>query len=186
MIVVLFALLFLFFAFGFSIWIAMGLACVIYILIQGQVSLTTVASYLVQGVDSPTLVAIPFFILAGELMNKSGITRKLADFAAYFVGGLRGGLAYVAIVVNFIMAGVSGSAVADATAVSSILLPTMRKQGYDKPIVGEIGAGRPILDAEVEELPCRGRQSFGLFGDDAIRQFPERVFVKHPPSPGKP
>jgi TRAP-type mannitol/chloroaromatic compound transport system permease large subunit len=81
MIVVLFALLFLFFGLGFSIWIAMGLSGVLYILLQGQVSLTVVASYLVQGVDSPTLIAIPFFILAGELMNKSGITRKLAEFA---------------------------------------------------------------------------------------------------------
>ena len=145
MIVVLFALLFLFFGLGFSIWIAMGLSGVLYILLQGQVSLTVVASYLVQGVDSPTLIAIPFFILAGELMNKSGITRKLAEFATYFVGGFRGGMGYVAIVVNFIMGGVSGSAVADATAVSSILLPTMEKQGYDKPFAASINAAAAVM-----------------------------------------
>jgi tripartite ATP-independent transporter DctM subunit len=145
MIVLLFALLFAFFAFGFSIWIAMGLSSVIYILVRGDVSLNTVASYLVQGVDSATLVTIPFFIFAGELMNRSGITRKLADFASYFVGGLRGGMAYVAIVVNFIMAGVSGSAVADATAVSSILLPTMQKQGYDKGFAASINAAAAVM-----------------------------------------
>ena len=145
MIIVLFVLLFLFFGLGFSIWIAMGLSGVLYILLQGQVSLTVVASYLVQGVDSPTLVAIPFFILAGELMNKSGITRKLTEFATYFVGGFRGGMGYVAIVVNFIMGGVSGSAVADATAVSSILLPTMAKQGYDKPFAASINAAAAVM-----------------------------------------
>ncbi len=145
MIVVLFVLLFLFFALGFSIWVSMGLAGVIYILLQGEVSVRSVASYLVQGVDSPTLVAIPFFIFAGELMNRSGITRKLADFASYLVGGFRGGMAYVAIVVNFIMAGVSGSAVADATAVSSVLLPTMEKQGYPKPFAASINAAAAVI-----------------------------------------
>jgi tripartite ATP-independent transporter DctM subunit len=145
MILVLFALLFLFFGLGFSIWIAMGLSGAIYILLQGQVSLNAIGSYLVQGVDSPTLVAIPFFIFAGELMNKTGITRKLADFASYFVGGFRGGMAYVAIVVNFIMAGVSGSAVADATAVSSVLLPTMEKQGYPKPFAASINAAAAVV-----------------------------------------
>jgi len=145
MIVILFLLLFLFFGFGFSIWMSMGLSGVIYTLIQGQVSLKTIASNLVQGIDSPTLVAIPFFILAGDLMNRSGITKKLADFAAYFVGGFKGGMAYVAVVVNFIMAGVSGSAVADATAVSSILLPTMEEQGYDKPFAASINAAAAVI-----------------------------------------
>ena len=145
MIVVLFVLLFLFFGLGFSIWISMGLSGAIYILVQGDVSLKTVASYLVQGIDTPTLVAIPFFILAGELMNKTGITRKLADFSTYFVGGFKGGMAYVAIVVNFIMAGVSGSAVADATAVSSVLLPTMDKQGYPKPFAASINAAAAVM-----------------------------------------
>lgn len=76
---------------------------------------------MVGGVNSQTLVAIPFFILAGNLMNHSGITRKLADFADFFVGRYRAGLAYVSIVVSVIMAGVSGSAVADA---SSAVIPT--------------------------------------------------------------
>jgi tripartite ATP-independent transporter DctM subunit len=145
MIVILFGLLFVFFGLGFSIWIAMGLSGVLYILLAGEVSLKVVASSLVQGVDSSTLVAIPFFILAGELMNKAGITKRIADFANFFVGGLRGGMAYVCIVVNVIMAGVSGSAVADASAVSSILLPTMEEHGYDKPFAASINAAAAVI-----------------------------------------
>ncbi len=145
MIVILFLLLFLFFAFGFSIWVSMGLSGILYILITGQTSLNSVAAYMVQGVDSSSLVAIPFFILAGELMNRTGITKKLADFAIFFVGGLRGGMAYVTILVNFIMAGVSGSAVADATAVSSMLVPTMEEQGYDKPFAAAINASAAVI-----------------------------------------
>jgi len=123
----------------------MGLSGMIYILIRGEVSLKIVASTLVSGVDIPTLVAIPFFMLAGELMNSSGITRKLADFADAFVGRFRGGLAYVAILVNVIMAGVSGSAVADASAVSSVLLPTMKERGYDRPFAASINAAAAVI-----------------------------------------
>jgi tripartite ATP-independent transporter DctM subunit len=140
MIIILFVLLFLLIGLGFSIWTSMGISGMIYILIRGEVSLKILASTMVGGVDIPSLVAIPFFMLAGELMNSAGITRKLADFADYFVGRFRGGLAYVAIVVNIIMAGVSGSAVADASAVSSVLLPTMKERGYDQPFAASINA----------------------------------------------
>jgi tripartite ATP-independent transporter DctM subunit len=140
MIIILFVLLFLLIGLGFSIWTSMGISGMIYILIRGEVSLKILASTMVSGVDIPSLVAIPFFMLAGELMNSAGITRKLADFAEYFVGRFRGGLAYVAIVVNIIMAGVSGSAVADASAVSSVLLPTMKEKGYDRSFAASINA----------------------------------------------
>ncbi len=145
MILLLFFLLFLFIGIGFSIWTAMGLSGLIYILIQGQVSLKVLVTNMVTGVDSATLVAIPFFILAGELMNKSGITKRIADFADFFVGRFKGGLAYVAIVVNVIMAGISGSAVADASAVSSILLPAMKEKGYDLPFAAAINASAAVI-----------------------------------------
>lgn len=145
MILLLFFLLFLFIGIGFSIWTAMGLSGLIYILVQGQVSLKVLVTNMVTGVDSATLVAIPFFILAGELMNRSGITRRIADFADFFVGHFKGGLAYVAIVVNVIMAGISGSAVADASAVSSILLPTMEEKGYDLPFAAAINASSAVI-----------------------------------------
>ncbi len=145
MIILLFALLFIFIGFGFSIWTAMGISSLIYILIQGEYSLRIIASTLVSGVDNISLVAIPFFILAGEFMNQAGITKKLADFAEYFVGRFKGGLAYVAIVVNVIMAGVSGSAPADASAVSSVLLPTMAEKGYDKEFSASINAAAAVM-----------------------------------------
>ena len=145
MILILFVLLFLLIGLGFSIWTSMGISGMIYILIRGEVSLKILASTMVSGIDIPSLVAIPFFMLAGELMNSAGITRKLADFANYFVGRFRGGLAYVAIVVNVIMAGVSGSAVADASAVSSVLLPTMKEQGYDRPFAASINSAAAVI-----------------------------------------
>ena len=86
MILLLFVLLFALIGFGFSIWSAMGVSGMIYILLHGQISLRLVASQMVGGVNSDTLVAIPFFILAGNLMSHSGITKKLADFADFFVG----------------------------------------------------------------------------------------------------
>jgi len=145
MIALLFIMLFLLIGLGFSIWSAMGISGLIYILILGEFSLKIVASHLVSGVDSMSLVCIPFFMLAGELMNRAGITKKLAEFADYFVGRFKGGLAYVAIVVNVIMAGVSGSAVADASAVSSVLLPTMKERGYDKPFSASINAAAAVI-----------------------------------------
>jgi tripartite ATP-independent transporter DctM subunit len=145
MIILLFALLFLLIGFGFSIWTAMGISGVAYILLRGEVSLRIVVSQMVGGIDSTTLVAIPFFILVGNLMNRSGITRKLADFADFFVGRFRGGLAYVSIVVSVIMAGVSGSAVADASSVSAVLHPIMRQRGYDDTFSASINASSAVI-----------------------------------------
>ena len=103
------------------------------------------AQSMVAGVDIVTLVAIPFFMLAGELMNESGITERLVRFAQYFVGRIRGGLAYVTVIVNVIMAGVSGSAVADASAVSSVLLPAMARDGYDRRFAAAINASAAVI-----------------------------------------
>ncbi|HUX22200.1 MAG TPA: TRAP transporter large permease [Spirochaetia bacterium] len=145
MIIILFVMLFTLIGFGFSIWASMGISGLLYILVRGQFSLNILASTMVGGVDSSSLVAIPFFMLAGELMNRSGITKKLADFAEYFVGRFRGGLAYVAIAVNVVVAGVSGSSVADASAVSSVMLPTMKERGYDKSFSASINAAAAVV-----------------------------------------
>lgn len=81
-------------------------------------------------VDSYTLLAIPFFVLAGELMSKGGMSMRMINFANSVVGGLRGSLAQVSIVASMIFAGVSGSGAADASAIGSILIPTMKRLGY--------------------------------------------------------
>jgi tripartite ATP-independent transporter DctM subunit len=145
MIAILFAALFLLIGFGFSIWTAMGISGTFYILLRGDVSLRVMVSQMVGGIDSTTLIAIPFFILVGNLMNRSGITKKLADFADFFVGKFRGGLAYVSIIVSVIMAGVSGSAVADASSVSAVLHPIMRKRGYDDTFSASINASSAVI-----------------------------------------
>ena len=145
MIVLLFVLLFALCALGFEIWAAMGLSAIVYLLIRGDVPLNIMAQTMVAGVDIVTLVAIPFFMLAGELMNESGITERLVRFAQYFVGRTQGGLAYVAVIVNVIMAGVSGSAVADASAVSSVLLPAMARDGYDRRFAAAINAAAATI-----------------------------------------
>ena len=145
MISILFVLLFLFCAIGFEIWAAMGLSAILYLLIRGDVPLNIMAQSMVAGVDIITLVAIPFFMLAGELMNESGITERLVRFSQYFVGRIQGGLAYVTVIVNVIMAGVSGSAVADASAVSSVLLPAMARDGYDKRFAAAINAAAAVI-----------------------------------------
>lgn len=145
MIVLLFAMLFLLIGFGFSIWTAMGVSGLIYILIEGDFSLRILVQTMVGGIDSDTLVAIPFFIFVGKLMDRSGITRRLAEFSDFFVGRFRGGLAYVSIVVSFIMAGVSGSAVADASSVSAVLHPLMRERGYDDEFAAAINSSSAVI-----------------------------------------
>lgn len=145
MIVLLFVMLFLLIGIGFSIWTAMGISGMVYILIQGDFSLRILVQTMVGGVDSDTLVAIPFFIFVGRLMSRSGITKKLADFADFFVGRFRGGLAYVSIVVSFIMAGVSGSAVADASSVSAVLHPLMKERDYDDEFAAAINSSSAVI-----------------------------------------
>jgi len=145
MISLLFVSLFALCALGFEIWAAMGLSAILYLLIRGDVPLNVIAMSMVSGVDIITLVAIPFFMLVGELMNESGITERLVRFSQYFVGRIQGGLAYVTVIVNVIMAGVSGSAVADASAVSSVLLPAMARDGYDRRFAAAINAAAATI-----------------------------------------
>lgn len=86
---------------------------------------------MVDGLNSFTLLAVPFFILAGEIMSIGGISRRLIDFANVFVGRMRGGLAMVNILASMFFGGISGSAVADTSSIGSVLIPMMKKVGYD-------------------------------------------------------
>lgn len=91
-----------------------------------------IAQAVIYGTNSFTLLAIPFFILAGEIMSQGGISQRIVDFVASLVGHVRGGLGYVVIIASVIFAGLSGSAVADAAALGAILIPMMIKMGYDR------------------------------------------------------
>lgn len=95
-------------------------------------SVTTVAQRMINGLDSFTLLAIPFFILAGQIMNSGGIATRLIDFAKALVGPLRGGLLFVNILACTLFGAISGSAAAAASAIGSLLTGKMEKEGYDK------------------------------------------------------
>ncbi|AOG09032.1 MAG: TRAP transporter large permease [Alphaproteobacteria bacterium] len=97
------------------------------------------------GMDSFPLMAIPFFMLAGELMNRAGITMRLVEFAQAVIGHLRGGLAHVNILSSMLFAGLSGSAVADVSALGSMLIPAMEKQGYSRKFATAVTAASSII-----------------------------------------
>lgn len=104
-----------------------------------------VAQQMVTGANTFTLLAIPFFLLAGELMNAGGLSRRIIDFALACVGHIRGGLGIVAILAAVIMASLSGSAAADSAALAAILIPMMRDAGYNVPrAAGLMAAGGVI------------------------------------------
>lgn len=97
------------------------------------------------GMDSFPLMAIPFFMLAGELMNRGGITHRLVEFSQALIGHLRGGLAHVNILSSMLFAGLSGSAVADVSALGSMLIPAMEKQGYSRRFAAAVTAASSII-----------------------------------------
>lgn len=97
------------------------------------------------GMDSFPLMAIPFFMLAGELMNKGGITLRLVEFSQALMGHLRGGLAHVNILSSMLFAGLSGSAVADTSALGSMLIPAMEKQGYTRRFAAAVTAASSVI-----------------------------------------
>jgi len=97
------------------------------------------------GMDSFPLMAIPFFMLAGELMNKGGITLRLVEFSQALMGHLRGGLAHVNVLSSMLFAGLSGSAVADTSALGSMLIPAMEKQGYTRRFAAAITAASSVI-----------------------------------------
>jgi len=126
-------LIILFFAFiilSFPIAYAIGIASVIG-MIYMKLNLQQVAQLMVKGVFSFSLMAVPFFILAGELMGEGGISDKLIDLSDAIVGWMRGGLAMVNIVASMFFGGISGSSAADCASLGTILIPMMVDQGYD-------------------------------------------------------
>ncbi|WP_134705189.1 TRAP transporter large permease [Ammoniphilus sp. YIM 78166] len=113
-----------------------------------------IAQNLINGANNFPLMAIPFFILAGELMNAGGISKRIIDFAMALVGHIKGGLGFVAIVASVLFAGLSGSAVADTAALGAVLIPMMIKAGYDRNrSTGLIAAGGIIAPVIPPSMP---------------------------------
>ncbi len=127
------AVLFVTILIGLPIGFGVGLTAVAVMYFLDMTNMMMIARRLITGVDIYTLLAIPFFMLAGEIMNRSGIVKDLLHFSRALVGRFLGGLAHVNILVSMLFAGLSGSAVADTSAIGSIMIPMMKEEGYDKP-----------------------------------------------------
>ena len=139
---------------GVPIGICLCLAGVVFILNSGSTVLfQSFPLQMFAGVDSYGLIAIPLFILIGEIMNSGGITRRLVDLAMAFIGSVKGGLAYVNILANMMVASIIGSATAQVAIMSQVMVPEMEKQGYDKTFAAGItvygGMLGPIIPPSV-------------------------------------
>ncbi len=116
---------------GIPVAIAMAGSSLIFVMVTGLVPDFVVIHRMVSGIDSFPLLAVPFFILAGNLMNSAGITNRIYNFALALVGWLRGGLGHVNVIGSVIFAGMSGTAIADAAGLGTIEIKAMKDHGYD-------------------------------------------------------
>ena len=124
------------------------------------------AQNVINGADSFPLLAVPFFMLAGEVMNTGGLSRRIVDFAMALVGHIRGGLGYVTIVAACLLSALSGSAVADAAALTALLLPMMVKAGHDKARSGGLIAACGVIGPIIP--PSIGFVIFGVSANVSI------------------
>jgi len=144
----LFGLIILLMTIGVPVAVSLGLSSILFLVLHSDGSLASIAQTLFSAFDGHyTLLAIPFFILTGEVMNRAGITMSLVNFANTLVGHLRGGLAHVNIVTSMLFAGISGSAVADPSAVGSILIPAMIRERYPRAFSAAITGASAVIGA---------------------------------------
>src|SRR5688500_4789834 len=124
------------------------------------------AQNVINGADSFPLLAVPFFMLAGEIMNVGGLSRRIVDLALALVGHIKGGLGYVTIVAACLLSALSGSAVADAAALTALLLPMMVKAGHDKARSGGLIAACGVIGPIIP--PSIGFVIFGVAANVSI------------------
>ncbi|HMB48933.1 MAG TPA: TRAP transporter large permease subunit, partial [Afifellaceae bacterium] len=135
---------------------------------EGTGSLVTIALDMYDGSTKFSLIAIPMFVLAGAIMNASGISRRLIAFVAALVGFVRGGLSMVTIGVSLFFAEISGSAVADVAAIGSILIPAMKKRGYGAPFAAAVTSSSASLAIIIP--PSIPMILYGALSDTSIVQ----------------
>ena len=165
---ILFLVFFLLLLIGTPIFVALGGASLVYTVFLSNIPDFVVLHRMAGGVDSFPLLAVPFFILAGNLMNTAGITNRIFDFANSAVGWLRGGLGHVNVVGSIIFAGMSGTAVADAGGLGNIEIKAMRDHGYDHEFsVGITAASSTIGPIIPPSLPM---VIFGVMANVSIGQ----------------
>jgi tripartite ATP-independent transporter DctM subunit len=171
----LFVLVFGLLILGVPIAVALGLSSLVFILLSGQVPDLVVIHRMVNGVDSFPLLAVPFFILAGNLMNTAGITNRIFDFAKACVGWMRGGLGHVNVGASVVFAGMSGAAVADAGGLGTIEIKAMRDAGYDADFsVGVTAASSTIGPIIPPSLPM---VIYGVVASSSIGQLFAAGFI---------
>lgn len=140
-------------ALGMPIAFALLTCAVVLMIFMGSFDTQIIAQNLIEGTNNYPLMAVPFFMLAGELMNAGGLSKRIIEMAKSLVGHVRGGLGYVAIIAALIMASISGSAVADTAALAAILIPLMRQAGYDVPrsagLIASGGIIAPIIPPSI-------------------------------------
>ena len=130
---------------GVPIAFALGISSSIFLIIWDKVPFTVIAQRFYSSVDVFVLLSIPFFILAGELMNKTGITTRLVEFSSLFVGRLRGGLAQANIGASILFAGLTGAGVSDTSAIGSILIPAMKEDGFEPEYSAAVTAASSVI-----------------------------------------
>jgi len=175
LLILLFALLFGLLVLGAPVAVALALSSLVYILVEGRVPDIVVMHRVINGVDSFPLLAVPFFILAGNLMNTAGITNRIYDFAKALVGWMRGGLGQVNIGGSVIFAGMSGTAVADAGGLGTIEIKAMKDHGYDLDFaVGVTAASSTIGPIIPPSLPM---VIYGVMANASIGQLFAAGFI---------
>lgn len=130
---------------GLPIAFVLGVSALYHLVIDNIDMLPFLAQRFYAGIDSYLLIAAPLFMLAGEIMNRCGITRRLIDFCNLLVGRIRGGLAYVNVLDSTIFAGITGSAISDVSALGSIIIPEMKKDGYKGAYCAALTATTAVL-----------------------------------------
>ena len=139
------------------------------------------AQNVINGADSFPLLAVPFFMLAGEIMNVGGLSRRIVTLALAIVGHVRGGLGYVTIMAGCLLAALSGSAVADAAALTALLLPMMVRAGHDKARAGGLIAATGIIAPVLP--PSIGLIIFGVAANVSISKLFMACLLYTSPSP---
>jgi C4-dicarboxylate transporter DctM subunit len=130
-----------FFVIGTPIAVGLGLGTTIPIILEGKYPLVLVPQRMFTGMDSWPIMAIPLFMLAGNLMDEGGLSKRIVEFAEAWVGWIKGSLAMVTVLASMVFAGISGSSTADTAAVGSIMMPMMREKGYDMRFASVLQAG---------------------------------------------
>jgi len=154
---------------GLPLFFAIGCSSLATLLIfHRTLPLELIPQYIVGGIDSFTLLAIPFFFMAGEIMNSGGLTSRIVVFSEGLVGGIRGGLGHVNVITNMIYAGISGSAVADCAAIGSFMIPSMVRAGYSPGFSAAVNAAAatigPIIPPSIPMI------IFGMIANVSVGQ----------------